>query len=208
MTLPPSLPPIPPQAARSPAAPIHPASWGAADDLDLFSLGAFDNHDGDVRVPLRGELDLATGPALLAGLALHADPVQHASAAGAAAGDIAAPAPGGLRSSRRGTVQLDMSDRTFLDSSGLTALDDARAMLVAAGWRVCLTRPRPAVLIVLNFAINAGWFPADAACADVEVWGQHTATGLTLTPWPALPAVAGPGHDREARRDSIGQGSS
>jgi len=211
MALPPSVPPVPRQPTRPPAAPVRPAPGDAAGNLDLFGLGAFDVHDGDVRVPLRGELDLATGPALIAGLALLADPVYGASPgkfAGTPAKTAVDSAPDGLRPSRRGTVQLEMSEVTFLDSSGLTALDDARTTLIAAGWRVCLTRPRPAVLKVLNFAINAGWFPADAACGDVEVWGQRTATGLTLTPWPALPTVAGPGLDRGARRDSIGQGSS
>lgn len=135
MTLPLPVLPIPPQPTRSPAAPVHPAPGDAAGDLDLFGLGAFDVHDGDVRVPLRGELDLATGPALLAGLALLADPDHGASpgtSAGTPAWTAADSAPDGLRPSRRGTVQLEMSDLTFLDSSGLSALNDARATLIVA----------------------------------------------------------------------------
>lgn len=124
-------------------------------DLPVFALGAFDALGDDVRVALHGELDMASGPELLAGLA-------------ALAGTPVGTAPGMLRSTCRGAVRLEMSELSF-GHLRTDALDDARNLLIRSGWRVCPTRPRPAVLRLLNVAISAGWFPADAACADLEM---------------------------------------
>ncbi len=143
MTLPPSLPAIPVQSTRSPARPDSPASGGATGELAVFGLGAFDALGDDVQVALHGELDMATGPELLAGLA-------------ALAGTPAGTAAGMLRSTRRGHCPARDVRPQILDTSGLTALDDSRQLLTRSGWRVCLTRPRPAVLRLLNFAISAG----------------------------------------------------
>lgn len=188
-------PPLPTQPTRSPGPPGPPASCGADRGLPVFGLGAFGVLDDEVWVPLHGELDLATAPELLAGLALLSSPPDQRAA------DVPL-------ATRRGTVRLEMSAVTFVDTSGLRALDDACTMLVQAGWRVCLTRPRPVLLRVLDLAISAGWFPSDVACADVEMSGQGTATRLTLSPWPPVPVAAGPGVDHEPPRPGTGAGSS
>lgn len=196
----PPLPGAPIPSTRSPAPPERADPTGAAGALPVFSVGGYDVHDGAVRVPLRGELDAATGPTLTAGLALLAYPADDAAGRTV----IGSPLTGGTPTGRtpsvavnraegavlagwRGFVHLEMSGVTFLDTSGLTVLDAARSTLIAAGWRVCLTHPQPAVLSFLNFAIDAGWFPTDAACDDVQHWRQRTITGPTA---PAAPAGA------------------
>jgi anti-anti-sigma factor len=74
---------------------------------------------GQVVVHLRGELDLGSAPALSAS----------------------------LRPFERGerTVVVDLSDLTFCDSSGLTALIRFRNHAAEYGTRVALRSPRPAV---------------------------------------------------------------
>lgn len=111
---------------------------------DGFSLQAVDVFESVVRVQLCGELDVASGPVLVAGLALLGDG-----------------SPGLVGWGDPGTVQLEMSALTFLDCAGLSALNQARDDLVAAGWRVCLTEPRGAVLLLLDIAVAAGWIDAD-----------------------------------------------
>ncbi len=109
----------------------------------VFCVGPFDVYDDGVRVALHGELDLASAPELATGIALLTRP----------------PAGGSVAPLGQGTVLLDISALTFLDSAGLAALTDAYDMLSAAGWRVRLSPPPPAVRRLLDHAVTAGWFP-------------------------------------------------
>lgn len=127
-------------------------------------VGPIEVHDGDsVSVALRGELDLASAPELASGMAVLITP----------------PAGGVVARQSRGTVLLDMSALTFLDTSGLAALTNACNALSTAGWRVCLSRPEPAVCRLLDLAVTAGWFPGGMDCGDDELPRQRRRAGVT-----------------------------
>lgn len=171
---PPAPRPVPPSTSCGNSADSAAPAGPARDHDGLhFCIGAIHVGDDAVRVPLQGALDLASGAELIAGVTLLGDP-----------------APGSVRRYEPGTVQLDLSGLAFLDTAGLTALNEARNVLTDAGWRVCLTRPQPRVLRFFEMAIAAGWCAGDTACADVEHWGRLVPTQFTVAPWPPV-AVAG-----------------
>ena len=58
---------------------------------------------------------------------------------------------------------LDLSVR-------IGALLDGAARLTRAGWRVCVDRPAPPALRVLQHAVVEGWLPADLARAQTGRW--------------------------------------
>ncbi len=108
-----------------------------------------DPHGCTLQVCVAGELDLVTAQALTVALT-------------EAGRDLY------LRSPRpaRGTVQLDLSDLTFLDSSGITALRNSRSILAGLGFGLCLVAPQTEVLRLLECAVVVGWLPPDVNCAD------------------------------------------
>lgn len=95
---------------------------------------AVERQDGVTRLDVAGELDLATAPALgeaVAGLLAAGEPL---------------------------TLVLDLSEVSFLDSSGLGALLQARAEVLAAGGRLTLARVQPGPRRVIAIAGLASTF--------------------------------------------------
>lgn len=136
--------PLPPFATQADSGldPTDPPAAGFAVDAGEFS-------DGVVRVRLTGELDYFTAPLLILGLA----PVYEQGA------------PTGLVRNR-GTVVLELSALTFLDTAGLTALLESRADLLGQNWRVRVTQPQPQVQRLLSVAARASWLPEDLQLVD------------------------------------------
>ena len=95
---------------------------------------AVERQDGCTRLDVAGELDLATAPAL------------HEAVAGLLAEGEAL------------TLVLDLTGMTFLDSSGLGALLQARAEVLAAGGRLTLAGVRPGPRRVIAIAGLADTF--------------------------------------------------
>ena len=95
---------------------------------------AVERQDGVTRLDVAGELDLATAPAL-----------REAVAGLLAAGEAL-------------TLVLELSGVSFLDSSGLGALLQARAEVLAAGGRLSLTGVQPGPRRVIAIAGLAGTF--------------------------------------------------
>ena len=93
-----------------------------------------ERQDGRVRLAVAGELDLATAPALL-------DAVGRVLAAG-----------------EDTTMVVDLTGVDFLDSSGLGALLQARAAVVAAGGQLTLAGVAPGPRRVITIAGLAGTF--------------------------------------------------
>lgn len=108
-----------------------------------------DGHDHIVSVRVYGSLDCSTREVF----------TEAVACAGRRSGAVSSWAA-------RPSVKLDLSRLAFLDVSGLTALADSRAALLAVGCELCLIRPRQTVLRLLDFATAAGWLPADLACSD------------------------------------------
>jgi len=95
---------------------------------------AVERQDGVTRLDVAGELDLATAPAL-----------REAVAGLLAAGEAL-------------TLVLELSGVSFLDSSGLGALLQARAEVLAAGGRLSLAGVQPGPRRVIAIAGLAGTF--------------------------------------------------
>jgi anti-anti-sigma factor len=114
---------------------------------DNFSMTFTDVHPGIslVRVLLAGELDLRSGPLLLSGLERLCGPGR---------------APLG------GLVVLDLSELTFIDSTGLTALSESRARLGDQGWRICVTHPDARARKLIDIGVAAGWGAAGLLCEN------------------------------------------
>ena len=93
---------------------------------------------GQTRLAVDGELDLASAPAL-----------QDAISRLLAPGD----GPDG-----GAEIVVDLAGLTFLDSSGLGALLQARAAVLAAGGRLTLTAVAPGPRRVITIAGLAGTF--------------------------------------------------
>lgn len=73
--------------------------------------------------------------------------------------DIAtAPQLGRYLENLQGVVVVDLSEVTFLDSTGLNMLVNARKRLHALGGQLALRDPHPAVRIVLAIARLEDWF--------------------------------------------------
>jgi len=90
--------------------------------------------DGATRLAIAGELDLATAPALhdaVAGLLAAGEPLN---------------------------LVIDLADVSFLDSSGLGALLQVRAEVLAAGGRLTLAGVAPGPRRVIAIAGLAGTF--------------------------------------------------
>jgi anti-sigma B factor antagonist len=81
---------------------------------------------GDRTLVLHGELDIATAPELIDLLAR----LRHHGHA----------------------VTVDLAEVTFMDSTGLTALMDARRQSESNGWAFSVRRPSPAVRRVFDLA--------------------------------------------------------
>jgi len=75
---------------------------------------------------IHGELDIATAPELVAMLAR----LRH----------------------HKHAVTLDLAEVTFMDSTGLTTLMDAKVQADRNGWSFGVTRPSPAVRRVFDLA--------------------------------------------------------
>jgi anti-anti-sigma factor len=95
-----------------------------------------------VRVRVVGELDAWTAPSLVEALTAVADPA-------------------GVPAQSLHEVELDLSQLSFLDTAGLSALSDSRLALQAAGWRFHLVRAQPNVSRLLAYAVESGWLPGD-----------------------------------------------
>jgi anti-anti-sigma factor len=111
------------------------------------------DRDGDLRIHLTGELDAWSAPTLtlaLAGLR---------------------PSPGGLLDQPHQIV-LDLHELSFLDTSGLAALEDCRAALLAAGWWVKAGPAQPQVCRLLRFADREGWL-LDGPMAPEQSSASH-----------------------------------
>lgn len=93
--------------------------------------------DGQARLAITGEIDLATAPALLEAVA------------------------GVLHSDRQPAIVLDLAEVSFLDSSGLGALLQARAEVLAAGGRLTLASVAPGPGRVIAIAGLSGTFGID-----------------------------------------------
>ena len=106
---------------------------------------------GALRLCLAGELDLATAPVLTAGMS----PLLEPGAGPGEAYDV---------------VRLDLADLRLLDVSGLDALLDGATRLTRSGWRVCIDRPAPQALRLLQHAIVGGWLPGDLVRAQTGRW--------------------------------------
>ena len=106
---------------------------------------------GAVRLCLAGELDLATAPVLTTGLSPLLEPGQGPDEA-------------------YDVVRLDLADLRLLDLSGLDALLDAATRLTRCGWRVCIARPAPQALRLLQHAVGGGWLPTHLARAQTGQW--------------------------------------
>jgi anti-anti-sigma factor len=81
---------------------------------------------GDRTLILHGELDIATAPQLVEML----ERLRHFGHA----------------------VTLDLAEVTFMDSTGLTTLMDARTQSERNGWSFSVRRPSPAVTRVFDLA--------------------------------------------------------
>jgi anti-anti-sigma regulatory factor len=99
------------------------------------------DHTG-VRVRVLGALDMLSAPLLTARLA-----------------SIPQPHPDVIGRPNLGTVLLDLSDVTLVDTWGLSALLQARAALEAHRWRVVVTLPAADVLSRTDAAARTGWLP-------------------------------------------------
>jgi hypothetical protein len=99
-------------------------------------------HDGvrGIRVRVAGALDMLSAPLL-----------------GVEVDGIAAPHPDRIGRPDVGTVLLDLSGVTLVDTWGLTALLRARATLEAQRWRVRVALPAADVLNRTDAAIRSGW---------------------------------------------------
>lgn len=125
------------------------------DDIDEVS--------GDVHVSIAGELDVWTTPTM-------------ARALGRLFGTTAAP----VVSSRGGTVQLDLSRLSFVDTSGMLGLSDYAAALVAHGWRLRPQHAQRQIGRLLGFAEREGWLPKEFrfGCTVPHPWTGPDAPDL------------------------------
>ncbi len=130
---------------------------GAATDTPVFQVTRAPSPVSAHGLRLVGELDLASAPLLTAaGLVL------------AGEGELLS----GL------DVPIDLSELSFLDSSGLTALNDVAVQLTRAGATgVTLTQATRPVLLLLTLASAAGHIGPGIDCAQLTT--------------PAGPACAG-----------------
>jgi len=129
-------------------------------------VDAVDATNSDVRVHVCGELDGLTAPTLTAALG-----------ALCGSGEQLVDAPYG------GTVALNLSRPSSMDTAGLRALVDNRLALVACGWRVCPISAQPQVAWLLGCADGKGWLPDDFLCADVLLPGLLANDGsISRTP--------------------------
>jgi anti-anti-sigma factor len=117
--------------------------------------------DGDLRIHLTGELDAWSAPTLtmaLAGLQ---------------------PSPSGPRDQPQQIV-LDLHELSFLDTSGLAALEAGRAALLTAGWCVEAGPAQPQVCRLLRFADREGWL-VDGPMAAEQSAASHLHVVATPT---------------------------
>ncbi len=63
-----------------------------------------------------------------------------------------------------GTVVLDLSRLSFMDTAGLRALVENHIALASRGWRVCPSAAQPQVAVLLGVADRANWLPEDFLC--------------------------------------------
>jgi anti-anti-sigma factor len=101
----------------------------------------------DLRIRLAGELDMWSA-ATLARMLTALRPSARASGA------------------RRWEIVLDLHELTFIDTSGLTALDEARNGLTAAGWYVTIGPAQPQVCRLIRFAQRSGWLASGPLAAE------------------------------------------
>ncbi|MBK5306078.1 MAG: STAS domain-containing protein [Frankiaceae bacterium] len=116
---------------------------------------------GDLRIHLTGELDAWSGPTL-----------KHAL--------TGLRPPAGATGHRRSRVVLDLHELSFLDVSGLSALDESRSALLAAGWIVTAGPAQPHVCRLLRYAARCGWLADGPLVAEASA-----ASHLHVTPTPA-----------------------
>lgn len=132
-------------------------------------------HDHTVWIHLVGELDRCTAPRLTEAIA--------AGSRGREALSSWAEHP---------AVGLDLSQLSFSDLGGISAIGEARTALLTIGFRLCLTRPQRSVLRLLDMAILHHWLPRDVECSQL--------------PWPLFaepnrlrPTSTIPGDEHPAR---------
>jgi anti-anti-sigma factor len=102
---------------------------------------------GDLRIHLTGELDAWSAPTL-----------THAVAG------LQPPSP--ASADHRARIVLDLHELSFLDTGGLTALQDSREALRADGWLVTAGPSQPQVCRLLRFADRAGWLIGGPLAAE------------------------------------------
>src|SRR4051812_42753146 len=116
-----------------------------------------ERQDGQVLVAVTGDLDLATASALR-------DAVSELIVAGgepSAAAPVPAPVPDPASEPAAPDLVLDLAEVGFLDSSGLGALLQVRAEVLAAGGRLRLAQVAPGPRRVISIAGLAGTFGLD-----------------------------------------------
>ena len=122
-------------------------------------------HAGDLRIHLTGELDAWSEPTLTHALAGVRPPAY---------------VPG----QRRGHIVLDLHELNFLDIHGVSALDESRSALLAAGWVVTAGPAQQQVCWLLRYAARAGWLTMAAAAAAAAFVGGVAAIRAQPCPLP------------------------
>ncbi|MBA3907743.1 MAG: STAS domain-containing protein [Pseudonocardiales bacterium] len=131
-------------------------------DRLLSGCSALGSHDHTVGVRVSGELDRATARRFTEAIA--------AASRGREVLSSWATHP---------AVELDLSQLSFCDLGGITAICEARAALLIAGFRLCLSRPQRNVTRFLSLAVSHGWLPADVECSQLA-WVMGGAADLLV----------------------------
>ncbi len=154
---------------------------GAAADTPVFQVTRAAGRDSAHVLRLAGELDRASAPLLTAaGLVLTGE------------GELIS----GL------AVQVDLSELSFLDSSGLTALNDVAVQLTRSGAPgLTLTQATQPVLRLLTLAAAAGLIGPGIDCAHLST-PVHPAFADSRRPRPRSSWISRPkcGRGRSGRR--------
>ena len=109
----------------------------------------------------------------------------------------------GVIASKPATVELDLSELRFLDSSGMRALLQARKVAQELGVRLVLDDPQPTVRKVLEITLTANRF--EVRTKGEQGSGGYLARHPELEPHPAWgtdfhpPALGELIHDHEAQ---------
>ena len=113
-------------------------------------------HRGDLRIYLSGELDSWSAPTLACAL-------------------VGLRPPAHVEGQHHAEVVLDLNALSFLDCSGMSAIEAGRRELLAAGWLVTAGPAQPNVRRLLRFADRSGWLtdgpliPEDPSISHAQV---------------------------------------